>query len=225
MSSDDSINNPDVTRIKPTKPVGEEEGAQAGPSTQNAPGGFSLGGKAGSSTGLETAPSPIELSSQASAARGAGPLEATSIPQLQTQAQDISTRIANLHNVLSTYHNQYPNQTFNPLSSNLIDKHTDRTTNALNFLAEKLRVQQFQPEKKLPETSNVVHFLNYLTGGQDQLKGLQNALAHAPSGSITPAALMTLQLKMNTVQQQIEFFTVIIGKGADDIKNVMNIQS
>lgn len=221
----DPIHNPDVTAPKAPKPIiPGEEGAPEGPGTQGAP-QFSLGQGKGGGAAIQEGPSPMELSAQTGGRGPIHPVEPPTVERLQAQAQNISAQITSLHQVLGQAQAQYPNAQFNAVTSNLINNNVGRVTSSFSFISDKLHTQPFQPPKPSAAHSNVVYFLNYLAGSQDQLATITKSLADAPPGSITPGTLMAVQVKMNSIQQQVEFFTVILGKATDSIKNIMNIQS
>ena len=43
-------------------------------------------------------------------------------------------------------------------------------------------------------------------------------------GSLSPAALLTIQVKLAKAQQELEYSSVLLSKAVDDIKTMFNIQ-
>jgi hypothetical protein len=72
----------------------------------------------------------------------------------------------------------------------------------------------------------VERFLNMLTNGQDQLKDLGGILGEfgAENKNISPASLLMVQVKVNHIQQELEFFTSLLNKALESTKTIMNVQ-
>jgi len=77
-----------------------------------------------------------------------------------------------------------------------------------------------------PQANPLTKFLNYLTNGDKQLStiALEITKLDTTKGEITPARLLAIQIKLNFVQQEIEFFTNVLNKGLESVKTLMNIQ-
>ncbi|MEC7839984.1 MAG: hypothetical protein VX777_08100 [Chlamydiota bacterium] len=69
-------------------------------------------------------------------------------------------------------------------------------------------------------------FLTLLTDGQEKLKTLGGELKNISDskGTITPANLLMVQIKVNYIQQEIEFFTSVLNKALESTKTIMNVQ-
>ncbi len=215
----ESINNPSVTPPKSTEPLGPG-GSEAGLdlNKQGTP-SFSSGSGKGSSSGLQEMTTPMELSATSS---GSQPISSASIESLGKTAGNINNNLNPLINKLETFQTQNPNTDFKSSYADIANTHIERSIQAQNSIAGNLGLEKLDLP---PASSQLVHFLNYLTGSQQQMEKIQQALSSAPPGSLQPGALLSLQVKMNTVQQQVEFFTTMIGKGTDDFKTIMNIQT
>ncbi len=76
------------------------------------------------------------------------------------------------------------------------------------------------------ENTPVQRFLSLLTGGQEQLKTLGGELQSyaAADTHISPANLLLVQLKVNYIQQEVEFFTGVLNKALESTKTIMNVQ-
>ncbi|MEM1282598.1 MAG: hypothetical protein AAGG81_03510 [Chlamydiota bacterium] len=106
--------------------------------------------------------------------------------------------------------------------------------NKLEHIDEHLKVAldkagvQYIPPELIDGTNKtpVERFLNMLTSGQDQLKTLGGDLATigANKESISPASLLMVQVKVNSIQQELEFFTSLLNKALESTKTIMNVQ-
>jgi hypothetical protein len=73
-------------------------------------------------------------------------------------------------------------------------------------------------------TNPIERFLGMLTEGQSHLDGLTNQIASLNSDEIRPADLLAVQVKVNYVQQELEFFTNLLNKSLESTKTLMNVQ-
>lgn len=78
----------------------------------------------------------------------------------------------------------------------------------------------------LPSISPVGNFLDQLTGAQYQLDHLGDYLQsyEATGKELSAANLLAIQLKVNTIQQELEFFTNLLNKSLESTKTLMNVQ-
>jgi len=69
-------------------------------------------------------------------------------------------------------------------------------------------------------------FLGMLTNGQEQLQGLGKELSvlGAQESNLSPANLIAIQVKVNYIQQELEFFTNVLNKALESTKTIMNVQ-
>ncbi len=217
--TNEPINNPPINPSKNLEPIGSG-GAEAGLdlSKQGTP-AFSTGSEKGAGAGLQGMTSPMELS----AASGSGQaISSTSIQSLEKTAGEINNKLGPLINKVEEFEKLNPNMDFKGQYADLMTNHIERSTQAQNSIAGSLGVEKLDVPSS---SSQLVHFLDYLTGSQEQMDKIQQALSSAPPDSLQPGTLLSVQVKMNTVQQQVEFFTVMIGKGSEDFKTIMNIQT
>ena len=72
----------------------------------------------------------------------------------------------------------------------------------------------------------VSRFLDMLTQGQDKLMSLTSHIEGLAAGgnSLTPERMLSLQLKVNYIQQELEFFTNVLNKTLESTKTLMNVQ-
>jgi|GEM_PF-1840154 len=121
---------------------------------------------------------------------------------------------------------KYPNLKLSPVAESQLSKklvHIDTT------LRSALGVAGVEANA-LPEVSKemnpLLKFLNYLTHGDQNLSSLAKEAATLANtkGSISPAKLLAIQVKINFVQQEVEFFTGVLNKALESAKMLMNIQ-
>jgi hypothetical protein len=188
---------------------------------KDSPPEFSLSGssKSGSSA-VEEAPSPMDIASKDSSVQSSGN---------KVNQQDLINQVkkqVDSFNKLTTKASQLNNQNFTAELKQqwgeLFKTHSTEALNSLNDISSRLNLPQSDTQTLI--SPKIKGFLNYLSGSQDQLKKIQGVLSN-PSTKLDPGTLMAIQVKMNNVQQQIEFFSVALGKGLEDVKSIMNIQS
>jgi hypothetical protein len=75
--------------------------------------------------------------------------------------------------------------------------------------------------------SPIKRFIGYLSTSQYQLEHLHQTieqLSLADANNLTPGSMLTLQMKMNMVSQQMELFTSLLNKALESTKTIMNVQ-
>lgn len=77
-----------------------------------------------------------------------------------------------------------------------------------------------------PSANPLVKYLNYLTNSDKQMSTLVTEIQglNATKTRLKPEQLLALQIKLNYVQQQIEFFTNVLNKAVEGTKTIMNVQ-
>lgn len=98
----------------------------------------------------------------------------------------------------------------------------------LKIALEKAGIPYVPPEVavNLENNTPIKRFLGLLTGGQEHLKSLGSELELFANGdkNLNPARLMMIQIKVNYVQQEIEFFSSLLNKALESAKTIMNVQ-
>lgn len=69
-------------------------------------------------------------------------------------------------------------------------------------------------------------FIGLLTQGQYQLEHLSQTIdtLNLTGGQLTPANMLSLQIKVGIIQQEIELFTSLLNKALESTKTIMNVQ-
>lgn len=105
--------------------------------------------------------------------------------------------------------------------------------NRLEHIDDNLKVAltragvEYTPETQNAQVVNPVErFFGMLTNGQHNLETLTQNIQQmaANKASFSPADMLFLQVKVATIQQEIEFFTNILNKGLESTKTIMNVQ-
>ena len=71
-----------------------------------------------------------------------------------------------------------------------------------------------------------MRFLGFLTDGQHQLNTLATQVEnwHLNKVEITPATMLSLQIKVGYLTQELEFFSSLLNKSLESTKTIMNVQ-
>ena len=82
------------------------------------------------------------------------------------------------------------------------------------------------PMKPPPGATSLERFIAYVNDGQDQLVQVQKRLKEmaAKGQQMNAAEMLSVQVKMNLAQQEIEYSSTLLAKVIDSIKQMMNIQ-
>jgi hypothetical protein len=75
-------------------------------------------------------------------------------------------------------------------------------------------------------TNPIERYLGYLTSSQDQLYslGAQLSTMDQAKEQLSPANMIAIQIKVGTIQTELEFFTGLLNKALDSTKTLMNVQ-
>lgn len=142
--------------------------------------------------------------------------------ELAEQSQGVIAQIEEIKHRLSD-----PNLEIKSDYKRILRNKLEHIDDSLKVALEKAGLEYIPPElmdgtAKTP----VERFLNLLTNGQDQLKTLGSDLAEmsANNQTISPANLLMVQVKVNNIQQELEFFTSLLNKALESTKTIMNVQ-
>lgn len=83
------------------------------------------------------------------------------------------------------------------------------------------------PTGPLTTSSNpILRFLGMLTDGQAKLQTLSNDVErwHLNKVEIAPATMLSMQIKVNYITQELEFFSSLLNKALESTKTIMNVQ-
>ncbi len=104
----------------------------------------------------------------------------------------------------------------------------NKLTEAQSYIrqaASKVGVES--PPMTMPSGATPIHrFLAYINDGQNQLIQVQQKLQQmsAKGQQLNAAEMLTVTVKMNLAQQEIEYSSTLLGKVIESMKQIMNIQ-
>lgn len=142
--------------------------------------------------------------------------------QLAAQSKDVIAQIEELKNRLTDPHVEIKNEYKRILRNKL--EHVDES---LKIALDKAGVPYVAPNAaEQPGNTPLERYLSLLTQGQQQLGQLGGQLQQLADtkATINPATLLLVQVKVNYVQQELEFFTSVLNKALEGTKTIMNVQ-
>lgn len=116
---------------------------------------------------------------------------------------------------------------------NLKGSYQNLLQNKLTHIDENLRIAlskagvEYKVPEVQPQSSNPIErFLGFLTDGQYQLQHLSKDLEGIANqkGTISPASMLAIQVKVTFITQELEFFTSVLNKALESTKTIMNVQ-
>lgn len=220
---DNPIHNPPIPPTTPTTSGFDETAGMASEPEGRPETPFSLAKGAENAEKTPTGPSPMDTA----ASVNANPFNPQNInvESLTKQASSVEEQFQKAQTTLQDPSLAQNQHLMKASTTDLLSQHLSRVNDNMSALANKVGSQIETPYTTPPSgTQAVAHFLDYLTGGQKDLINIANSL-QAHSGTMGPSELLTVQLKMSGVQQQMEFFSSLLGKAVDNIKTIMSIQN
>jgi hypothetical protein len=135
--------------------------------------------------------------------------------QIVDQIHTIKTQLA------SSADTHLPSSVRRLLSNRL--EHIDEN---LKIALNKAGVEYVPPLSATEQATPIERFLGMLTNGQSQLESLTGHIKELQINGkeLSPANMLLIQIKVGTVQQEIEFFTSMLNKGLESTKTLMNVQ-
>lgn len=146
----------------------------------------------------------------------------TSAENLVAQAQSVVTQIENIKQTLATPNLQIQNSVQTLLKSKL--EHVDEN---LKVALDKMGSTEYKTPGELSGLGTPLErFIGFLSHSQYNLDHIANDVnAMALNGKeLSPASLLAIQIKVNYVQQELEFFTNLLNKALESTKTIMNVQ-
>lgn len=141
---------------------------------------------------------------------------------LKNQANKLIAQIDQVKTQLST------GQEINPSYQNLLRNRLTHVDDTLKIALSKAGVEYTAvPQISTNRTMNPIErFMGYLTQGQYQLEHLNESLGllSQQGKQLTPSDMLTVQIKVGQIQQEIELFTSLLNKALESTKTLMNVQ-
>jgi len=141
--------------------------------------------------------------------------------ELGMQVEDIVAEIDTLRNTLET-----PNLEIRSSIREILKNKLSHIDENLKIALEKAGLEYIPPEKPSGLTTPIERFLGLLTHGQHQLETLAKDVHSFSMGEreISPANMILIQIKVSTIQQEIELFTSMLNKALESTKAMLNVQ-
>ncbi|MDE3055580.1 MAG: hypothetical protein KGI80_02645 [Verrucomicrobiota bacterium] len=207
-------------RIAEAKPL-EPDFLQA--KEEKAGGGFQSFMEQGPTAPTGTAPSPMTLSKPGVASTP------PTMESLQTQAESLYKGLGVVENQLTTLRG-LPLHPLKRSQATLLKNKLEDVRDTSKNIAGKLGVETPSPKVEIgedePDGGVLTRFLSYIGDGQNQLLAVQKKIEEMgkQNGTINPADMIAIQVKMGIAQQEIEYSSMLLGKVMSSITTVMNIQ-
>lgn len=139
---------------------------------------------------------------------------------IKKQATDVIAQLEQVKSKLSQSQGE-----IKPSYQTLLRNRLTHIDDNLKIALNKAGVEYTPPVASTGNTNAIHKFLNMITNGQKQIENMHNVVETASqSGSISPANMLAIQMKMGYVQQQIELFTSLLNKALESTKTIMNVQ-
>ena len=160
-------------------------------------------------------PTPMDIA-RGPAIQTAGPSFDTILAQART-AQDT---LGNVEKQLNT-----PNLKLRRSQTHLLKNKLTDAQGYIRQAGSKLGVEA-QAMKLPPGATALERFIAYVNDGQDQLIQVQGRLKElaAKGEQLNAAEMLSVTVKMNLAQQEIEYSSTLLAKVIDSLKQIMNIQ-
>lgn len=108
----------------------------------------------------------------------------------------------------------------------------DVLKNKLSHIDESLKVSldragvEYTPDAKAAGQTPLEKFLTLLTDGQSRLESISSDVQtlQLNKQELSPATMLSLQIKVGFIQQEIELFTSLLSKAIESTKTIMNVQ-
>lgn len=152
----------------------------------------------------------------------AGDLSKITPEKLSSQATQIISRMDTEKSKLSRV------KEFAPSDQTLIRNRLTHIDDNVKIALSKTGLEPTDATSKAsaPKANKVTNFIDTLTSSQANMQNLQTYIEKlsASGKRLSPVQMMSVQLTMNQIQQQLELFTSLLNKALESIKTVMNVQ-
>lgn len=113
---------------------------------------------------------------------------------------------------------------FRPVMRNRLT-HMEESLDSLQVALKNAGVEYTAPESK-NNRNPIEQFLGNLEHAQTQMNNLGVYLEGMASSNkeLSPANMLAIQIKVNHLQQELEFFTSLLNKALESTKTIMNVQ-
>lgn len=172
------------------------------------------GNQSGMGTPATQGPSPANV------AQGPSISGAPSMDAIQNQAKSMQDNLGTIGQQLNT-----PNLKLKRSQAHLLKNKLSDAQGYIRQAGSKMGIES--PAMEIPSgTGPVGRFMAYINDGQNQLVQVQQKLKTmaAKGQQLNAAEMLSVTVKMNLAQQEIEYSTTLLAKVIDSVKQIMNIQ-
>lgn len=147
------------------------------------------------------------------------PINASS-KDLASQTQNLAENIEKVRATLVTQ------PTINDAYGRLLRNRLTHIDDNVKIALSKAGVEFATPAQAAGTLNPVERFLGTLSHAQFQLEGLGTYLEQMSNNQeqLSPANMMSIQIKVTHIQQELEFFTNLLNKALESTKTIMNVQ-
>ncbi len=115
-------------------------------------------------------------------------------------------------------------ESYTPLVHNKLSHINDSIRIALSKAGGEIK-EAVPPLPALSNDNPIFRFLGLLTDGQSKLQSLSTEVeGWSNKTDISPAKMLAVQLKVNFITQELEFFSSLLNKALESTKTIMNVQ-
>ena len=200
-------------KMDPTKGISPGEEQEPG-QAQTKP--FEPYMKGGPEQSQSSQPSPFDIAK--------GPVSPTGQPTLETVNAQMKTASGTLGDI-----NQHLNTKGLKLKRSqnylLRNKLTDSNQN-IRTAVQKLGVDPGAPVQVAGRQNPIMRFIALVGDSQKQMQDAQKKVKElsAQGSSVNPAELLTVQIKINKAQQELEYSSVLLSNAVSSLKMMFNVQ-
>jgi hypothetical protein len=143
-----------------------------------------------------------------------------SVDAITQQAKTMQDSLGNVGKQLRT-----PNLKLKRSQAHLLKNKLSDAQSYIRQAGQKVGVEA-EPLDVPSGSSAIGRFIAYVNDGQDQLVQVQQKLKNmsAKGQQLNAAEMLSVTVKMNLAQQEIEYSSTLLAKVIDSIKQIMNIQ-
>ncbi len=147
-------------------------------------------------------------------------LQKPTLASIKGQANSVDASLDSLHAQLKAN----PNLKMKAQHARLLEDKLKQSNKHLKEASQNLGIPSSALKK--PASKGPIHrFLGYVTNGQKQILEAKKKLETLKTeGSLNPADLILVQVKLSQAQQDLEYSSILLGKVVDMFKQIMNIQ-
>jgi len=153
-------------------------------------------------------------------------LQPITVEQIVKQSDDLRSKVQDAISQIESLQDKNAQVAVSPGGDAILTDKFLHVEKSLGTTLGKVGVEVAPQEIAPPNKNPLVKYLNYLTNSDNQLNTLIGEIQSMDPvrKRMQPEQLLAIQVKINFVQQQIEFFTNVLNKAVEGTKTIMNVQ-